>query len=144
MNPFLIQKVLLVEDSVVLGERIGELIREIPEMELVDVVDSESAALSLIDCRHVDIILLDLHLRQGTGFGILRAMAGRVRKPRIIVLTNHDLLEYQTAAIALGATAFLDKARDFARLPELLRVIARMAGQGNGRLNGEDGDRLIA
>jgi DNA-binding NarL/FixJ family response regulator len=40
-----------------------------------------------------------------------------------VVLTNHDLPEYQTAVMALGATYFLDKARDFHRLPEIVRAI---------------------
>jgi len=44
-------------------------------------------------------------------------------KPRIIVLTNYDLPEYKNAAIALGATHFLDKARDYGRLPEVLHEI---------------------
>jgi hypothetical protein len=44
-------------------------------------------------------------------------------KPRIVVLTNYDLPEYKNAAAALGATHFLDKARDYGRLGEVLRGI---------------------
>jgi len=44
-------------------------------------------------------------------------------KPRIVVLTNYDLPEYKSAAAALGATHFLDKARDYGRLGEVLRAI---------------------
>ncbi len=40
----------------------------------------------------------------------MRALATTQLKPRIIVLTNYDLPEYKNAAIALGATHFLDKA----------------------------------
>jgi DNA-binding NarL/FixJ family response regulator len=67
------------------------------------------------------VLILDLHLRQGTGFGVMRALSTSALKPRIIVLTNYDLPEYKSAAIALGATHFLDKARDYGRLPEVLR-----------------------
>jgi DNA-binding NarL/FixJ family response regulator len=69
------------------------------------------------------VIILDLHLKQGTGFGVMRALATTQLKPRIIVLTNYDLPEYKNAAIALGATHFLDKARDYGRLPEVLHEI---------------------
>ena len=71
----------------------------------------------------VDVIILDLHLKQGTGFGVMRALATTQQKPRIIVLTNYDLPEYKNAAIALGATHFLDKARDYGRLPEVLHEL---------------------
>jgi len=71
----------------------------------------------------IDVIILDLHLKQGTGFGVMRALATARLKPRIIVLTNYDLPEYKNAAIALGASHFLDKARDYGRLPEVLHEI---------------------
>jgi two-component system OmpR family response regulator len=67
----------------------------------------------------VDVIVLDLHLKQGTGFGVMRALATLQRKPTVIVLTNFGLPEYGKASLAFGAALFLDKARDFARLPEL-------------------------
>ena len=76
-----------------------------------------------VPTRNPDVIILDLHLKQGTGFGVMRALASSTLKPRIIVLTNYDLPEYKNAAIALGATHFLDKARDYGRLPEVLHEI---------------------
>lgn len=116
-------RVLLVEDSKVLTERLTEAIRQIPEVELIGTVDTEAGALAAVDREAVDVVILDLHLKQGTGFGVMRALATSKLKPRIIVLTNYDLPEYKNAAIALGATHFLDKARDYGRLPEVLHEI---------------------
>jgi two-component system OmpR family response regulator len=116
-------KVLLVEDSAVLAEILSEALSELPEVDLVGVVDSETEAFRLIAQERVDLIFLDLQLKQGTGFGILRSLADMHPAPRSVVLTNHDLPEYHTAAMALGATYFLDKARDFHRLPEIVRAI---------------------
>jgi len=116
-------RVLLVEDSKVLTERLTEAIRQIPDVELIGTADTEAAALAAIKRDSVDVIILDLHLKQGTGFGVMRALAAAQMRPRIIVLTNYDLPEYKNAAIALGATHFLDKARDYGRLPEVLHEI---------------------
>ncbi len=104
-------RVLLVEDSKVLTERLTEAIRQIPEVELIGTADTEAGALAAVKRDSVDVIILDLHLKQGTGFGVMRALATTQLRPRIIVLTNYDLPEYKNAAIALGATHFLDKAR---------------------------------
>ena len=120
-----VARVLLVEDSAVSVERISEVMNEVLEVELVKVVDSENAAVASIYEWDIDVIILDLHLREGSGFGVLRALATMPRRPRVIVLTNHDLEEYQTAAVALGAAHFLDKARDAHRLPDILRELAR-------------------
>jgi DNA-binding NarL/FixJ family response regulator len=116
-------RVLLVEDSKVLTERLTEALRQIADIELVGTADSEAGALAAFKSRPVDVIILDLHLKQGTGFGVMRALASAQKKPRIIVLTNYDLPEYKNAAIALGASHFLDKARDYGRLPEVLHEI---------------------
>jgi DNA-binding NarL/FixJ family response regulator len=118
-------RVLLVEDSKVLTERLTEAIRQIPAVELIGTVDTESAAIAAVKRETVDVIILDLHLKQGTGFGVMRALAGGTAKPRIVVLTNYDLPEYKNAATALGATHFLDKARDYGRLAEVLQEICQ-------------------
>jgi two-component system, OmpR family, response regulator len=116
--------VLLVEDSRVLAERLRETLLSVPGVQLAGTVDSEADAVAVLQRQPVDVVLLDLHLRQGTGFGVLRAIpTDQVKKTVVIVLTNYDLAEYRRAAAALGARHFLDKLRDFDRLPTLLQQI---------------------
>lgn len=116
--------VLLVEDSRVLAERLRETLLSVPGVQLAGTVDSEADAVAVLQRQPVDVVLLDLHLRQGTGFGVLRSIpSDRVKKVVVIVLTNYDLAEYRRAAAALGARHFLDKLRDFDRLPTLLQQI---------------------
>src|ERR1700683_3709264 len=121
-------RVLLVQDSKVLTERLTEAIKQIADVELVGTADTEAAAVAAVKKDSVDVIILDLHLKQGTGFGVMRALAATQWKPRIVVLTNYDLPEYKNAAIALGATNFLDKTRDYGRLPEILHEISQEHG----------------
>jgi two-component system, OmpR family, response regulator len=113
-------KVLLVEDSISLAERLSETIRCIAGVNLIGTTDTEGVAIAVAIKEDVDVIVLDLHLKHGTGFGVMRALSTLQRKPTVIVLTNFGLPEYEKASLAFGATRFLDKARDFARLPELL------------------------
>jgi two-component system OmpR family response regulator len=116
-------RVLLVEDSKVLTERLTEAIEQIADVHLIGTAETEAAAVAVVSGEPVDVIILDLHLRQGTGFGVMRALATTQFKPQIIVLTNYDLPEYRNAAFALGATHFLDKTLDCGRLPEVLHEI---------------------
>ena len=116
-------RVLLVEDSKVLTERLTEAIDQIADVQLIGTAETEAAAVAFAAHEPVDVIILDLHLRQGTGFGVMRALATTQSKPQIIVLTNYDLPEYKHAAFALGATHFLDKALDYGRLPGVLHAI---------------------
>src|SRR6202167_6648168 len=125
--------VLLVEDSRVLAERLRETLLSVPGVQLAGTVDSEADAVALLQRQAVDVVLLDLHLRQGTGFGGLRAIpTDQVRRTVVIVLTNYDLAEYRRAAAALGARHFLDKLRDFDRLPALLQQIGEEINEATG------------
>jgi DNA-binding NarL/FixJ family response regulator len=129
--PFL--RVLLVEDSSLLAARLGELINHLPDVDLVGTVDSESQALKSIATAPPDVLILDLHLREGSGFNVLRALSrGRVPRPKIIILTNFGLPEYRREAELLGVEAFLDKSRDYFQLPSLLSGFARGRTAQNG------------
>jgi DNA-binding NarL/FixJ family response regulator len=116
-------RVLLVEDSKVLTERLTEALSQIKGINLIGTEDTEAAAVAAVKREAVDVIILDLHLRQGTGFGVMRTLATTNLKPCIIVLTSYDLPEYKNAALAMGATHFLDKARDYERIPQVLHEI---------------------
>jgi two-component system OmpR family response regulator len=117
-------KVLLVEDSAVLQERLRELLDHVPGIDLIAIVDSERAAVTILRSIRIDVLLLDLHLKQGTGFGILRATADLPRRAVTVVLTNFALPQYQREAHALGVRYFLDKANEFDRIPDVLREVA--------------------
>ncbi len=52
-------RVLLVEDSKVLTERLTEAIRQIPEVELIGTADTEAGALAAVKRDSVDVIILD-------------------------------------------------------------------------------------
>ncbi len=118
-------RVLLVEDSALLATRLSELIRRLPDVDLDDVVATETDAVERIKAVAPDVIILDLHLRTGTGFGVLRALARRASRPKVVILTNFGLPEYRREAEQFGVEAFLDKSRDYFRIPTLLGEFAR-------------------
>lgn len=118
-------KVLLVEDSKILLGRLSEALEQV--VDLVGTATTEKAAIALAVREAVDVIILDLQLKQGTGFGVMRALAATEMRPRFLVLTNYDLPEYRHAALRLGATHFLDKALGYDRLPALLEAMSSRA-----------------
>jgi len=118
--------ILLVEDSALLAERLREALAQLPHVEVVGTADSESDAIEMVRTRSVDLMILDLQLKHGTGFGVLQAL-GKDR-PTAIVLTNYALPAYQRRAQELGVEHFLDKSRDYEKLTsviESMRLIIR-------------------
>jgi DNA-binding NarL/FixJ family response regulator len=124
-------RVLLVEDSKLLAERVREVLEQIPGVEVVGTADTEHSAVAMTRMHDVDAIILDLQLKEGTGFGVLRAL-GKSR-PAVIVLTNFSLPTFAERAKELGVEQFLDKGMDFDRLPAVLAAIKndlRIGGAG--------------
>jgi DNA-binding NarL/FixJ family response regulator len=125
-------RVLLVEDSDVLARRLTELIRGLPRVDLIGTVDTEADALRQVASSAPDVLILDLHLRDGSGFGVLRTLRrANALRPKVVILTGFDLPQYRREAETLGVDAFLNKSRDYHRLPGLLRAYAAQGGAAN-------------
>ena len=121
-------RVLIVEDSAVLAARLTELMQEPgADVGVIETADTEADALALIETCPPDVVILDLHLRIGSGFGVLRGLASCGHRPKVVILSNTPLPEYRLAADGFGVEAFLDKSRDWARLRGLLREFAKNA-----------------
>ena len=118
-------RVLLVEDSPLLVQRITELVEDQPDVRLVGTAGSEAEAVGRLQGDDVDVVILDLQLHAGSGFGVLRALQARHRAaPAVVVFTNFAICAYRDTAFSLGARHFLDKSRDYARLPAVLRELS--------------------
>lgn len=120
-------RVLLVEDSPLLSKHLLEQLAGIPAVEPLGVAETEQQAIDVIASSLPDVIVLDLHLKQGTGFGVLEALRGLRKPPTAIVLTNYDLPQYRERATALGAKYFLDKSNEFDRLPQIIAELSMAA-----------------
>src|SRR4030095_12710477 len=68
-------RVVIVEDSALIRARLSESLAEIPNVEIVDQVETEAAALAVMRESGWDAAVLDLQLKQGTGLGLLKALA---------------------------------------------------------------------
>ncbi len=116
-------RILLVEDSELLAERLREVLGQIAGVEVVGTVVDEGSAVTMAREGDIHVLILDLQLKQGTGFGVMRSLGAD--RPAIIVFTNYALPEYRRRAEQLGVEYFLNKSLDFERLLEVIRTLAQ-------------------
>lgn len=114
-------RVLIVEDSKVLVERLRETLSTLENVVVVGAVDEETGAVEAVRAGNIDAVVLDLQLRSGTGFGVVQRLGAK--RPIIIVFTNYVLPEYERRAKDLGIQYFLNKSADYERLPQLLQEL---------------------
>ncbi|MHB8763930.1 MAG: response regulator [Deferrisomatales bacterium] len=81
------------------------------------------AALELVGSHTVDLAVIDLQMPRLDGFGLLEALAGAPRRPRILVVSSHTDRASVARCARLGVQDFLRKPVD---LEELLRRVQRM------------------
>lgn len=107
-------KVVLVEDSKQIQDQIRRILEAIPGAEVVNVFADARLAGDWLD-RHPDgwdLAVVDLFLREGHGFDVLRRCRGRQPHQQVVVLSNYNRGPVADYARQAGADAFFDKSFD--------------------------------
>ena len=71
-----------------------------------------------------DVVLLDLHLPDGSGVEVARALAGLDPPPRVLVLSASGERQDVLDALTAGATGYLVKSASIAELLDAVRRVA--------------------
>jgi DNA-binding NarL/FixJ family response regulator len=105
-------KVFLIEDSALLQELLGGMLSELDGVDFCGSADGEAQALQRLAEAPVDLVIIDIELKQGSGIGVLDALqtdSDRYGKPRKVVLTNYAHATMRQRCDRFGMDAFFDK-----------------------------------
>ena len=80
------------------------------------------AVLASYAAEHPDWVLMDIELPGLDGLAATRQLKQRFPEARVIIVTNHTEEEFRTAALELGACAFLLK-ENLAELPQMIDAV---------------------
>jgi DNA-binding NarL/FixJ family response regulator len=126
-------QVFVIEDSPLLTRFLVERLRA-AEFAIAGQADNAPDGLEGIAETRPDAVIVDLMLRTGTGYDVLRALqkTNGGHHPVKMVLTNFSLPPYEEKAKHYGAGYFFDKATDINLLIETLESLKREANRRNG------------
>ena len=113
-------QVFLVEDAPLLRERLAALIASVPGASVAGQAAGAEEAIQAIQAAAPDAVVLDLHLLQGNGFEVLRALRKTAPHIDVYVITNFANDSYRQVVARLGARGFFDKSTEFDKLREAL------------------------
>lgn len=102
-------RVLLVEDSRILAEQLEEALVELPGVEVTSIQDSCASALSAIEAEAPQVVILDLLLKDSTGFDVLRSLPDRPHRPIVFVISSLSGTSVRRECLHLGADGFFEK-----------------------------------
>jgi DNA-binding NarL/FixJ family response regulator len=120
-------RVFLVEDSASIRERLGDFLAEPGKVEMIGYAATEADAVTQLLAQSVDVAIVDLNLKEGTGIGVIESVRAVKAKapPTIVVLTNYAFPEFEAACRERGADYFFDKSTQFGAVKSLLQSIRR-------------------
>ncbi len=124
-------RILLVEDSEIVRERIASLLNAQKGLAVVGQAEQLNSATTLTAKLQPDVVFLDIELAGQSGLDYLEWLQGREYPPLVIVLTsfNDPLLRQRCAE--MGADFFFHKASEFEKAISVCQEIARRrAGSG--------------
>ena len=113
-------KIFLVEDSLVARGPLAAMLATIPGAQVVGEAQSALPAIRDILTLRPDLVLLDVHLAEGSGFDVLNAVHVAAPEIDFCVLTSFAPHPYRQLAGRLGARAVFDKSRELERVRELV------------------------
>jgi DNA-binding NarL/FixJ family response regulator len=70
-------------------------------------------------------VVLDIRLKQGTGFQVLNAVKVPKQPPVIIILTNFAYPQYRKKCVEAGADYFFDKSNEFDQVVTILKQLQK-------------------
>lgn len=108
----------LVEDSPIIRAELIPALRELGDVDLLGYAEGEREAREWLaaNADSCDLIVIDLFLKEGSGFGVLQAVMDLSRSTRRVVLSNYATAEMRRQALALGADAIFDKSTELGEL----------------------------
>ncbi|MEO5564891.1 MAG: response regulator [Chitinophagaceae bacterium] len=112
--------ILIVDDNRYFLKRMMEMLKGLDSINDITTACNYEEAFSKIDTKEHDLVLLDIHLPDGNGMNLLKAIKDSPARTEVIMVSNSSCDYYRKQCKELGAFYFLDKTNDFEMMPALL------------------------
>jgi DNA-binding NarL/FixJ family response regulator len=113
-------KVLIADDSIAVVERLIDLLKGVPGVQLVGQAGDVQEAIRSVHEKKPDTLILDFQMPGGSGLDVLRAIRPGHPSLHVVVCTNYNTPQYRRECITAGSDIFVDKSTEFEKIPEIL------------------------
>jgi DNA-binding NarL/FixJ family response regulator len=126
-NDMSVIRTFIVEDSPLILAQLSAMLEEMASVQVVGSAADEPSALQRLRrlAEDVDLVIIDIFLKQGSGLGVLRGTTQDGRHAKRVILTNYATPDMRERCKALGAHRVFDKSTD---LDELVSYCTRLGG----------------
>jgi DNA-binding NarL/FixJ family response regulator len=101
--------IMLVDDHPLVRDGLRARLEAVPHFRVVAEADSGAEALALAGGTRIDLVLMDITMRDGSGIEATARLTANHPDIAILILSMHDKLEYVTQAMQAGARGYVLK-----------------------------------
>ncbi len=118
-------KILIVDDSEIMRERLKAMLSEITELENISQAEDVLGAITSFQKLNHEAVILDIRMPGGSGIDVLQKIKRGDPSPLVIVLTNYPYPQYRRKCIDAGADFFFDKSTEFDKVTKVLKQLSQ-------------------
>ena len=101
--------IMLVDDHPLVRDGLRARLEAVPHFRVVAEADSGAEALALAGSTRIDLVLMDITMRDGSGIEATARLTTNFPNIAVLILSMHDKLEYVTQAMQAGARGYVLK-----------------------------------
>jgi two-component system, NarL family, invasion response regulator UvrY len=117
-------KILIADDHAIVREGVKQIVKGIPEVELIEEASDGVQAFSKICETEYDIVILDISMPGLSGLDVLQRMKDRNIHTKVLIFSFYPQEQYAIRAFKLGASGYLSKDSAFEELASAIRKIS--------------------
>lgn len=119
-------KILVVEDSIYIRDRIKKLLKQIPYTQITGFFDNSSDAFDDIKINQPEIVIIDIFLKNGSGLELISQIKTIYPDITVIVFTNYAIPFFEKKCKDAGVNHFLDKSEDFEKIFDIINEFQKV------------------
>ena len=101
--------IMLVDDHPLVRDGLRARLEAVAHFRVVAEADSGAEALALAGSTRIDLVLMDITMRDGSGIEATARLYANFPDIAVLILSMHDKLEYVTQAMQAGARGYVLK-----------------------------------
>ena len=113
-------KLMIVDDHKMIREGLKTLLEFDENILVIEEADNGKECLSKLRSVKPDIILLDINMPEMNGIETLKALNRKKNRPKVLILTVHNEIEYLIKAVDIGVDGYILKDSES---KELIRAV---------------------
>lgn len=117
-------KVALVDDHHILRDGITALFENNGSIELKHSYSSGEELLRVLESRHYDVVLLDMHMPGMNGIETATEILAHFPKVKVLINTMSEVIDEVEQVVRLGAHGYILKTADYKELCAAIQVVA--------------------